>query len=692
MTAAEQPIDERRARQIEEEFEAERPARQLAPALSKVLALGLVLFAIYHYVTAGTGIPVDYWHMGIHLSGVLVALFVLYPRAAGGRPPRLAIAGVPLSDWALGLVGAASALWIGFSWEGFDFTVLGHRVRLAEQAMRQGDPATIDIVLGTALIAIVLEATRRVIGWVLPIIVMVFVGFALFGPYMPFNILKHPGVHWGQFVNNVYFPAEGIFGIPLWVVSTVVFHFVLFGAVAQKMGLGRLFVDLSTVVAGRFVGGPAKVSVVSSALFGTISGSAVANVVSTGSLTIPNMKRLGYPGHFAGGVEAAASAGGQVTPPIMGAAAFIMAEYLALPYSTIALAATVPALMHYLGVLVIVHFEAKRLGLSGERAEDIPRLGDVLRRGWPSAIPLGVLLYVLFSGYTAYMAAFWGITACIVIGLVNPMHRMTPRQLFDAFLEGGRSALAVGAICAAVGIVIAVITLTGLAFRMGFMVTSAAQDIARGLHAVLAFVPGDIFTLKELTRFLSMLFIGIACLLMGAGVPTTALYIMLVTVAQPAFTNLGIPPLATHLFVLYYGIISEVTPPVCTSAYAAAAIANSNPWKTGFAAFRLSNAKIMVPFVFCYSPAMLIVLPGTTWADFLQTTLTCAAGVFVLGMAFTGYVNRPIAMALRLLLGFAGLMLVVPGTYTDLLAVAIVVPILGWLLLSGRKGTAARAG
>jgi TRAP transporter 4TM/12TM fusion protein len=692
MTATDQPIDEKRAKQIEEEFEAERPARQLSPALSRVLALGLVLFAIYHYVTAGTGIPVDYWHMGIHLSGVLVALFILFPRTAQGAPARLAIAGVPLSDWGLGLVGAASALWIGFSWEGFDFTILGHRVRLAEQAMRQGDPATIDIILGTALIAIVLEATRRVIGWVLPIIVMVFVVFALFGPHMPLDILKHPGVHWGQFVNNVYFPAEGIFGIPLWVVSTVVFHFVLFGAVAQKMGLGRLFVDLSTVVAGRFVGGPAKVSVVSSALFGTISGSAVANVVSTGSLTIPNMKRLGYPGHFAGGVEAAASAGGQVTPPIMGAAAFIMAEYLALPYSTIALAATVPALMHYLGVLVIVHFEAKRLGLSGEKAEDIPRLGDVLRRGWPSAIPLGVLLYVLFSGYTPYMAAFCGITACIVIGLVNPMHRMTPRQLFDAFLEGGRSALAVGAICAAVGIVIAVITLTGLAFRMGFMVTSAAQDIARSLHAVLAFLPGDIFTLKELTRFLSMLFIGIACLLMGAGVPTTALYIMLVTVAQPAFTNLGIPPLATHLFVFYYGIISEVTPPVCTSAYAAAAIANSNPWKTGFAAFRLSNAKIMVPFVFCYSPAMLIVLPGTTWSDFLQTTLTCAAGVFVLGMAFTGYVNRPISMGLRLLLGFAGLMLVVPGTYTDLLALAIVVPVLGWLLLSGGKRAAARAG
>jgi TRAP transporter 4TM/12TM fusion protein len=687
MSTAQDTIDAKRAKQIEEEFEAERPARVIRPLLSKVLALGLILFAIYHYVTAGTGIPVDHWHMGIHLSGVLVALFILFPRVSKpgrGVPARFAPGGVPLTDWLLGFTGAAAALWIGFSWEGFDLTLFGHRVRLSEQAMRQGDPAFIDIVFGTALIAIVLEATRRVIGWVLPIIVLIFMGFALFGPWMPFNILKHPGVNWGQFVNNVYFPAEGIFGIPLWVVSTVVFHFVLFGAVAQKMGLGRLFVDVSTVVAGRYVGGPAKVSVVSSALFGTISGSAVANVVSTGSLTIPNMKRLGYPAHFAGGVEAAASAGGQVTPPIMGAAAFIMAEYLALPYSTIAIAATVPALMHYLGVLVIVHFEAKRLGLKGERPENIPRVMDVLKRGWPSAIPLFVLLYVLFSGFTPYMAAFCGITACIVVGLFNPMHRMTPRDLAEAFLEGGRSALAVGAICAAVGIVIAVITLTGLAFRMGFMVTGAAQDLARTLHPILAMVPGDIFTLTEIARFLSMLFIGIACLLMGAGVPTTALYIMLVTVAQPAFTNLGIPPLATHLFVFYYGIISEVTPPVCTSAYAAAAIANANPWKTGFTAFRLSNAKIMVPFVFCYSPAMLFVLPGTTWSDFLQTTLTCAAGVVLLGMSFTGYITRPVAMPLRLALGFAGFMLVVPGTFTDLIAAAIAVPILVYAWMTRR--------
>jgi TRAP transporter 4TM/12TM fusion protein len=674
-------IGAKRAKDVGEEFESERHLRPIRPNLSRLLFVALILFATYHYITAGTGIPPDYWHMGIHLSGVLIALFVLFPRTKSLQDEVVGSSwlkpgGVPLADWLLGFTGAAAALWIGFSWEGFAFTLFGTSIRLPEQALRQGDPATIDIIFGTALIFIVLEATRRVIGWVLPMIVLCFVGFALFGPHMPINILKHPGVNWGQLVNNVYFPAEGIFGVPLWVVSTVVFHFVLFGSVAQKMGLGQLFVDFSTVVAGRYVGGPAKVSVVSSALFGTISGSAVANVVSTGTLTIPNMKRLGYPGHFAGGVEAAASAGGQVTPPIMGAAAFIMAEYLNMPYAKIALAAAIPALMHYLGVLTIVHFEAKCLGLQGEAPEKIPRLAAVLKQGWPAVIPLIVLLYVLFSGYTPYMAAFWGITTCIVVGLVNPMHRMALKDLAEAFYEGGRNALAVGAICAAVGIVVAVVTLTGLAFRMGFMVTSAAQDFGGFVHMAFAWSPIEIVSLQDVTVFLSMVFIAITCVLIGAGVPTTALYIMLVTVAQPAFTNLGVPPLATHLFVLYYGIISEVTPPVCTSAYAAAAIAGANPWRTGFAAFRLSNAKILVPFVFCTSPAMLLVLPGTTPAAFLQTTVTCAAGVFILGIAFTGYVAQPLAMPFRVLLGLAGLMLVAPGGYTDVAALALAGPIL----------------
>lgn len=669
---------------------SERLPRNIGPGLNWLVYLFLILFAIYHYITAGIGIPVDYWHMGIHLSGVLLIIFILYPATAhrtttGRRSHWLATAGIPVEDWLMGLVGSAAALWIGFSWEGFDFTVLGHEVRLQEQALRQGNPAPIDIVFGTLLIFITLEATRRVIGLVLPIIILAFTGFALFGPWMPFNLLKHPGVEWSQFVNNVYFPSEGIFGTPLWVASTIVFHFVLFGTIAQKMGLGKLFVDISTVVAGRYVGGPAKVSVVSSALLGMISGSSVANVVSTGSLTIPNMKRLGYPAHFAGAVEAAASAGGQITPPIMGAAAFVMAEFLQIPYSQIVIAAAAPAFMHYLGVLTIVHFEAKRLGLQGEPAENIPRAIDVLKRGWPAALPLIVLLYVLFNGYTPYMAAFWGITACIVVGLLNPLHRMSLKDLADAFYEGGRNALAVGAICAAVGVIVAVITLTGLAFRMGFMVTSAAQSVGSMLHLLLTFGPVELLTQQDLALFLSMLFIGIACILMGAGIPTTALYIMLVTVAQPAFSTLGVPPLATHLFVFYYGIIAEVTPPVCTSAYAAAAIANSNPWRTGLTAFKLSCGKILVPFVFCYSPALLLVLPEYTWLDFLQTALTCAAGVALLGIAFTGYMTAPVSMPIRLLLGAAGLAFVDPGGWTDLLGLAIAAPIVAHQYLFRRQ-------
>ncbi len=672
------PIDVKRAKEIEEEFESERRMRPIKTPLGYFVFAFLVVFAIYHYITAGFGIPVDHWHMGIHLSGVLLMIFLLFPARRGRADAEVAtswwhVLGVPIWDWLAGIIGIIAALWIGASWEGIDLSWLVSSWKIVQQALRQGAPADIDVILGTLLTLLVLEATRRTVGWVLPIIIICFILFALYGPHMPFQILKHPGVTWRQFINNIYFPAEGIFGIALWIASTVVFHFVLFGAVAQRMGLGQLFVDVSTIVAGRFMGGPAKVSVISSALFGTISGSAVANVVSTGSLTIPNMKRLGYQPHFAGAVEAAASAGGQVTPPIMGAAAFIMAEYLKMPYSQIALAAIVPAAMHYLGVLVIVHFEAKRLGLRGHTKEEIPRLGPVLARGWPAVLPLAVLLYVLFSGYTPFMAAFWGITTAVLVGLFNPMRRVTWREFLDAFHEGGRSALAVGAICAAVGIVIGVISLTGLAFRLGFMVTGAAKDLGTFLHAGVMLLPWEFLTLKDITLFLSMVFIGIACILMGAGVPTTALYIMLVTVAQPAFSNLGVPPLATHMFVLFYGIISEVTPPVCTSAYAGAAIANANPWKTGFTAFKLSNGKIMVPFIFCYSPVMLLVLPGWNWPDFLETTITAATGTFMLGIAFVGYGWGAMPMPLRIMLGVGGVLMAMPSRNAEMVGLALMI-------------------
>ena len=637
-------LDIKKAEELEEKYDSGLQTRAIGPYLVKFTYYFSILFAAYHYITAGIGVPIDYWHMGSHMAGVMVLVFIGFPAFRGKqagqlRPNSWWIYGnVPVWDWLLIIAGVASAYYVGITWYEIDFEFLGGRFQLPDQVMRQGNPATIDVVFGTILIVVLLEAVRRTLGIIVPIIIGVFTVYAVFGMYMPFQILKHPGVNWDLFINSMYFPEEGIFGVTLWIVSTVVFHFVLFGILAQRMGLGQFFVDIATVAAGRYTGGLAKVSVVSSAFFGTISGSSIANTVSTGSLTIPNMKRMGYPGHLAGGVEAASSAGGQITPPIMGAAAFVMAEFLELPYTTIILAAMVPAAMHYVGVISIVHFKAKRLGLKGMPDSEIPKLWDVIRRGWPTAIPLAVLIYVLFSGYSPHMAAFWGITTALIVGFLNPMHRIGVKDIMDGCVTGVKYALAVGAVCSAIGIVVGVVNTTGLGFRLGFMVTEVAVNFGEATLPLIAWFPLADFDLQDLTLFISLIMIAVTCIFMGAGLPTTALYIMLATVAQPALGNLGVPPLASHLFVLYYGVISEITPPVCASAYAAAGIAGANPFKTGLSAFSLGIGKLLVPMVFVYSPALLIVLDDYfTWAEFIQTATTCALGVFMLSASVAGY-------------------------------------------------------
>ena len=675
--------DIKKAEELEEKYDSGLQTRELGPWMVHFTYGFSILFAVYHYVTAGIGVPVDYWHMGFHMSGVILLVFIGFPALKSANAMELnsntwwRYANVPIWDWVLLAAGISSSLYIGITWYEINFEFLGTRYNLPEQVIRQGNPYTIDIVFGTVLVLVLLEAVRRTLGIIVPIIIIVFTCFAIFGKYMPLQILQHPGITWGQYINNMYFPAEGIYGITLWIVSTVVFHFVLFGVIAQRMGLGQFFVDMATVIAGRYTGGLAKVSVVSSAFFGTISGSSIANTVSTGSLTIPNMKKMGYPGHLAGGVEAASSAGGQITPPIMGAAAFIMAEFLEVPYTTIVIAAAIPAAMHYIGVLCIVHFQAKRLGLKGVPQEEIPRLFAVLKKGWPTAIPLVVLIYVLFSGYSPHMAAFWGITSALAVGFLNPMHRITISDIIDACITGVKYALAVGAVCAAIGIVVGVVNSTGLGFRLGFMVTSSAQSIAGGLYDLISWLPLMELTIESLTLFVSLVLIAITCIMMGAGLPTTALYIMLATVAQPALADLGVPPLASHLFVLYYGVISEITPPVCASAYAAAGIAGANPFKTGVSAFSFGIAKLMVPMVFVYSPAMLIVLEEYfTWGAFLETTITCAIGIVMMATAVSAYGLSKMPTPFRLLMALAAIFMVAPGVTSDLYSLVLALPVL----------------
>jgi TRAP transporter 4TM/12TM fusion protein len=724
---------------LEKQYDSSLVTRDNGASLKRALYFFAIAFAFYHIWTAGFGTPVDHVHMGIHLSGLFVMIFLGFPliRTQSALEYRENTwwrwGNVPVYDWVFAAVGVSAALFLAFSWTG----LTGFGVEVPEQALRQGDPHWLDLIFGTALIVLVLEITRRSLGFVLPLIIIAFILYALLGPYMPLQVLKHPGVDWRQFINNMYFPSEGIFGVTLWVVSTVVFHFVLFGVVAQRMGLGQFFIDNAMVVAGKYTGGPAKVSVVSSAFFGTISGSSIANTVSTGSLTIPNMKRLGYPGHFAGGVEAASSAGGQITPPIMGAASFLMAEFLEVPYTTIVIAALVPASMHYIGVLSIVHFTAKRLGLAGYPKDQLPKFLKIWREGWYTVMPLAALLLTLFTGYSPNMAAFMGLTFCIIVGfssfrkpltmifpaammafilwrvsngafspvmggvlagllILSLMHkgqRHSVKELFDSFHVGVGYALAVGAACAAVGIVVGVINTTGVAFRLGFMVTNGARDMAEFLYALIGWIPLDIFAQASMQQFLSLVLIAIACILMGAGLPTTALYIMLVSVAQPALSQLGVPALATHMFVLYYGVISEITPPVCASAYAAAGIAGANPFRTGCSAFTLGIGKLMVPMVFVYAPTMLIVLPEYfTWVSFLHVALTCALGIFAIATAVSGYFLVPLNGMWRAIMAIAGLLMVAPGWESDLTALVVAAPVIFLQVMAYRADAVSSTG
>jgi TRAP transporter 4TM/12TM fusion protein len=637
-------LDLEAAAKLEQEADSELRFRTLTGFTAKLASALLVALSVFHYYTAGFGILTEHWHKSIHLAAVLGLIFVMFPggRLFGG--PR--VGGVPAIDWLMAGGVVAAAIYLPLIFDDLTFRI--------------GMPNETDVLMGTLMVVLTLEATRRSMGWVLPVIVIVFILYALYGNLLS-GVLAHPGADWAGFVNHVYLTQEGIFGIPAKVVATFVFHFVLFGVIATRMGLGQFFIDIASVIAGRYPGGPAKVAVLSSAMFGSISGSSIANTVTTGSLTIPAMKRIGYKPHFAAAVEAAASAGGQITPPIMGAAAFVMIEFLEISLTTLLIAAAIPAAMHFWGVFVQVHFEAKRLGLKGMPEDEIPKLWPTIRDGWPTVIPLVALVWVIVDGYTPYLAAFVGITLCVVVGFLNPRNRLTLKDLWDALDMGARYALAVGAAAAAVGMVVGVVTLTGAGFRIGFIVTQAAAQTAQVFQPLIDILPAGWASMQGLTLFLTLVFVALICIVMGCGIPTTALYIVLAAIAAPAVVQLGVPPLAAHLFILYYGILADLTPPVCVAAYAAAGIAGSNPFRTGITAFRLGAAKATVPFVFAYAPVMLIMVPDFTLGAFLFVTVTCAIGVLMLGIGLTGYAFTHMGLASQIGLVLAALLMISPS-------------------------------
>ena len=645
--------------EIEQKYDPQLSFRKLGSKIDIVIITLLVSMSVYHFWASGFGLVREVLHRGIHISFVIGLVFLLFSWKKNKDFSIFSFQNIDLIDYILAFLAVSSALYLPL----LPPEILAQRV---------GNPETIDVFMGSILIVLTLESARRSIGPTLPLISIIFILFAIFGPYAP-GALKHGGTSWLGFVNHIYITNQGVYGIAVGVMAQYVFLFILFGVLATRVGLGKLFIDLSMLIAGKFSGGPAKVAIFSSAFMGTISGSSIANTVTTGSLTIPAMKKVGYPSHFSGAVEAASSTGGQITPPILGAAAFIMVEYLEIPLRDILAAALIPALLHYFGIFIMVHLEAKKLGLRGLTQEEMPNLAKVIKDNWLSLLPLIILVYFILSGRTPDFAAIYGIISCIVIGFIKPSDRLSLKDLWNCLASGAKNTLAVGAAAICVGIIVGVVTLTGVGFRLGFVVIQTAGDISNFFSNIW---PISFFSFEDLRLFFSLVLIAISCIIMGAGIPTTATYIILVAVAAPALAQLGIEPLVAHFFVFYYGVLADITPPVALAAYAASGIAKSNPFKTGNTAFRLGIAKALVPFVFVYSPSLLLITGEFQANQLIITLIGTLIGIALIGIAFTGYWFRSLTKYEQILIGIGSLFFVAPGTGSMIIGLLIVLPML----------------
>jgi TRAP transporter 4TM/12TM fusion protein len=599
----------------------------------KLIVFLCVAMSCFHFYTAGFGLLPAQKQGAVHLAFVLILVFLLYPiKSTMSKNSK-----IPVYDFALAAFAAIPLIYL----------VMQIDVIAME---RSGLPTTTDIVMGFMLIAALLEATRRISNPILPCLAIVSLLYCYFGRYMP-EMLSHRGFNINRIVNHMYLGTEGIFGTPLEVSSTFVFMFILFGSVLEKTGMGRFIIDLSMALAGWSTGGPAKVAVVASGLMGTISGSSVANVCTTGMFTIPLMKSVGYKPYFAGAVEAVASTGGQIMPPVMGAGAFIMAQFLGVSYLEVALAAVVPALLYYFAVLVQVHFEANRLGLQGLSRDQLPKIGKLLKEKGFLLIPLIAIIYLLIAGYTPLFAAFAGILVSFALSWLHKETRLTPVRLMQAFEAGARGALAVACACACVGMVVGMGTLTGLALR----------------------IAGAIVTLAGGKLILTLFFTMCASIILGTGLPTTANFIVTSTMAAPALLQLGVQPMAAYMFVFYFGIAADLTPPVALAAYAGAGIAGDDPMRTGATAFKLALAGFLVPYIYVYNPMLLFI--GASPLPMMQAIVTAMIGVFLLAMFTIGYYKAPLHWLVRLVALIGAFGLLDPRTYTDIIGLVILAAI-----------------
>ncbi len=632
LTEAHEKID---VQKLLEQYDTESNIRRPIGYIAIIISIIAISMSLFHFYTGGFGLWLALKQRALHLAFTLALIFLLYPTTKKGIGSDKSK--VPLWDIVLATLGAFTSLYLIIYYN--------------ELVFRAGLPSRIDLIMGGITILLVLEATRRAIGPELPIVVVVFLIYAYFGPYMP-GFLAHRGYSLERIIEHLYMQTEGIYGIPLGVSSSFVFLFILFGSVLNKTGMGKFFIDLSMALAGHTTGGPAKVAVIASGFMGSINGSSVANVVTTGSFTIPLMKSIGYKKDFAGAVEAAASTGGQIMPPVMGAAAFVMSEFLEIPYIKIAAAAIIPAIIYYIAVITMVHLEACKYDLKGLPKERLPKAKEVLQEKGHLLVPIIGLVYLLVRGYTALFAAFWAIVMSLAVSMLKKETRLNLKGLLGAFEDGAKGALGVAAACACAEMVVGVVTLTGLGLK-----------IANG-----------IVSLGGGNLLLTLFFTMIASILLGMGLPTTAKYIILSIMAAPALIQLGVLPLAAHMFILYFGVIADLTPPVAVAAFAGAGIAGGNTMRTGFISVRLAVAGFMIPYIFAINPALMGL--GGSFIQTIQLVITSLAGVLSLGAAAGGYLLVKTPFYERILLLISAILLISPDLMTDIIGIIILMTIL----------------
>lgn len=617
-----------------------------------VMAIG-ILWSAFQLWTGGIEVMVAMRQRAIHLMFTEVLIFLLFPMRKAWVKSRLAFA----TDLGLAGLSLVAGLYVFVEYE-----VLTTRI---------GITTTADLLLGALAVILLLESTRRVIGAVMPGIAVVFLLYAYFGQYAP-DVFAHRGYDIDRILSQMYLTTEGIYGLVLGVSATFIYLFVLFGAFLKASGGGQLFIDLAYGLFGRVRGGPAKVAVVASGLFGTVSGSAAANVVGTGTFTIPLMKSIGYKSRFAGAVEAVASSGGQLMPPVMGAAAFIMAEILQIPYLQVCIHAVLPAVLYYFCCFIMVDLEAAKTGLKGVPAEALPKVWSILKERGLLLLPIPVLIYYLaVMQATPMKAAFWaiittfGLIAFQIIlnlrrdlgdqqGIFNSLSKAGAkliRQTAEAMHEGATGTLIVATACATAGIIIGVTNLTGLGLKLSGILVDLSQ--------------GNLLVLLVLTM--------IASIILGMGLPTTACYIILAILSAPALVKVGVLPIGAHLFVFYFGIISAITPPVAGAAFAAAPIAGTGPMGIAFTACRLGIAAFILPYMWIYGPALLLIGEPLT---VIFVVITSTIGIAACAMGIQGYLFRPISTLERGMLLVASLLLIKPGWITDIIGLGLLIPVL----------------